>query len=83
MKGFRVERLTFAVSCIIKQIALLEEQQNEAAEQIEEEANLIDTEPAATEATTKDEGLDEKPDINDVPMEENQVNCLPFHMFAF
>ncbi|PRQ28307.1 hypothetical protein RchiOBHm_Chr5g0001661 [Rosa chinensis] len=55
-------------------IALLEEQQNEAAEQVEEEANLIDTETAETEATAKDEGLVEKPDINDVPMEENQDN---------
>ncbi|XP_050370333.1 uncharacterized protein LOC126788388 [Argentina anserina] len=53
-------------------IALLEEQQNEASEQVEEEANLIETEPAEIEVTTKDEGLDEKPDINDVPMEENQ-----------
>ncbi|KAL6207198.1 hypothetical protein ACLB2K_024443 [Fragaria x ananassa] len=55
-------------------IALLEEQLNEAAEQVEEEVNLVDTEPAETEATTKGEGLDEKPDINDVPMEENQDN---------
>ncbi|KAK9935921.1 hypothetical protein M0R45_012794 [Rubus argutus] len=55
-------------------IALLEEQQNEAAEQVEDEANSIETEPAETEATTKDEGLDEKPDMNDVPMAENQDN---------
>jgi hypothetical protein len=75
--GFAVEGLTLAVSCLIKQIALLEEQQNEAAEQVEDEANSIETEPAETEATTKDEGLDEKPDMNDVPMAENQVNCLP------
>ena len=77
MLGFAVEGLTLAVSCLIKQIALLEEQQNEAAEQVEDEANSIETEPAETEATTKDEGLDEKPDMNDVPMAENQVNCLP------
>lgn len=83
MLGFAVEGLTLAVSCLIKQIALLEEQQNEAAEQVEEEANLIDTETAETEAAAKDEGLVEKPDINDVPMEENQVNCLPFYIFAF
>ncbi|KAK9920487.1 hypothetical protein M0R45_029042 [Rubus argutus] len=45
-----------------------------AAEQVEDEANSIETEPAEKEATTKDEGLDEKPDMNDVPMEENQDN---------
>lgn len=77
MLGFAFEGLTLAVSCLIKQIALLEEQQNEAAEQVEDEANSIETEPAETEATAKDEGLDEKPDMNDVPMDENQVNFLP------
>ncbi|XP_034214116.1 protein kinase 4 isoform X2 [Prunus dulcis] len=53
-------------------IALLEEQQLEAAEQVEDESNSIDNEPTETEATPKNEVLDEKPDINDVPMEENE-----------
>ncbi|XP_008224744.1 PREDICTED: uncharacterized protein LOC103324462 [Prunus mume] len=57
-------------------IALLEEQQLEAAEQVEDESNSIDNEPTETEATPKNEVLDEKPDINDVPMEENEVKCL-------
>lgn len=61
---------------LTKQIALLEEQQLEAAEQVEDESNSIDNEPTETEATPKNEVLDEKPDINDVPMEENEVKCL-------
>ncbi|CAL9015062.1 unnamed protein product [Prunus brigantina] len=55
-------------------IALLEEQQLEAAEQVEDESNSIDNEPTETEATPKNEVLDEKPDINDIPMEENEDN---------
>ncbi|KAM1008956.1 hypothetical protein ACFX2J_005302 [Malus domestica] len=53
-------------------IALLEEQQNEAAEEVEDDGNSVDDEPVETQATPKNDGLDEKPDINDVPMEENQ-----------
>lgn len=61
------------------QIAVLEEQKNEAAEneasdKVEDEANKsYDVEPMAN---AKGELLDEKPDINDVPMEESQVNCF-------
>ncbi|KAL5576323.1 hypothetical protein UlMin_018022 [Ulmus minor] len=55
-------------------IAVLEEQktdsaEDEAAEKVEDEAKPIDVD---ADASTKDGGLDEKPDINDVPMEENQ-----------
>ncbi|XP_022142680.1 uncharacterized protein LOC111012736 [Momordica charantia] len=58
-------------------IAVLEEQKNEAAEneasdKVEDEANKsYDVEPMAN---AKGELLDEKPDINDVPMEESQDN---------
>ncbi|KAF4393673.1 hypothetical protein G4B88_007659 [Cannabis sativa] len=53
-------------------IALLEEEQkddtaeDEAAEKVTEEAKAIEID------SSKDGNLDEKPDINDVPMEENQ-----------
>lgn len=48
-------------------VYLLEEQKKEAAEKAEDEAKLSDTEPIA-----KGDGFNEKPDINDVPMEETQ-----------
>lgn len=63
------------------QIAVLEEQKNEAAENeatdnVEDEAlESDDVEPSSTVAT-KGELQDEKPDINDVPMEESQVNYI-------
>ncbi|XP_044494930.1 uncharacterized protein DDB_G0287625-like isoform X2 [Mangifera indica] len=54
-------------------IAVLEEQKRaaeiEAAENAENEAKPTDTETSAH----RSDGFDEKPDINDVPMEENQV----------
>ncbi|KAG4945968.1 hypothetical protein AAZX31_15G108800 [Glycine max] len=58
-------------------VALLEEQKNEAAEnegteKVDEESKPIDVDSGAAEATRKNETLDEKPDINDVPMEESQ-----------
>ncbi|XP_021889133.1 uncharacterized protein DDB_G0285917 [Carica papaya] len=58
-------------------IALLEEQkieatENEAAENHEEEAKPGDTDPSMVDSTPRNDGSDEKPDINDVPMEENQ-----------
>ncbi|KAK7840061.1 uncharacterized protein LOC112007423 [Quercus suber] len=65
-------------------IAVLEEQknedaENEAAENVDDDDDddddkQIDIDPNATESTAKVEVLDEKPDINDVPMEENQDN---------
>lgn len=63
------------------QVALLEEQKNEAAEnegaEKLDESKPTDTDSGAAESARKGETLDEKPDINDVPMEESQVNhCL-------
>ncbi|KAL5775221.1 hypothetical protein ACOSP7_012778 [Xanthoceras sorbifolium] len=57
-------------------IAVLEEQkqalENEAAEIPDNEAKPADTDPNTVEPTPRTDGFDEKPDINDVPMEENQ-----------
>ena len=72
---------------LVVQIAVLEEQknedaENEAAENIDDDDDdddddkQLDIDPNATESTAKVEVLDEKPDINDVPMEENQVKWL-------
>jgi hypothetical protein len=65
------------------QIAVLEEQkiedlENEAAEKVDDDDDdkQIDIDSNATESTAKVEVLDEKPDINDVPMEESQVNWI-------
>ncbi|KAK7359852.1 hypothetical protein VNO77_01817 [Canavalia gladiata] len=58
-------------------VAVLEEQRNEAAEnenaeKVDDESKPIDADLGAAELTRKNETLDEKPDINDVPMEESQ-----------
>ncbi|KAJ7967769.1 Golgin family A protein [Quillaja saponaria] len=59
-------------------ISVLEEQKNEgaddeSAEKVEDEVELIDVEHSEAEPTTpKGEVLCEKPDINDAPMEESQ-----------
>lgn len=58
-------------------IAVLEEQNTEAAEKVEDEAKPADSDPTSAEPTSaepasKSNDIDEKPDINDVPMEENQ-----------
>lgn len=65
------------------QVALLEEQNNEDAEdedaeKVEDEAKPIDIDSSAAEPTRKSDALDDKPDINDVPAEESQVN---FYLF--
>lgn len=57
---------------------MLEEQKNEAAEneaadKVDEANKSNDVEPGSTVARSKGELHDEKPDINDVPMEESQV----------
>ncbi|KAJ1428693.1 hypothetical protein SESBI_08798 [Sesbania bispinosa] len=62
-------------------VAVLEEQRNEAAEnegaeKVEDESKLVDADSSAAEPTRKNESLDEKPDINDVPMEESQFSDL-------
>ncbi|GLU15640.1 hypothetical protein SLE2022_321130 [Rubroshorea leprosula] len=58
-------------------IALLEEQknedaENEATEKVEDEAKPTDNNPSVTEPAHKSNGFNEKPDINDVPIEESQ-----------
>lgn len=57
-------------------VALLEEQRNEAAEnegaEKVDESKPSDADSGAAEPARKNETLDEKPDINDVPMEESQ-----------
>lgn len=69
------------------QVAVLEEQKNEAteidevAEKVEDESNPIEADSSAAEPTSKNEILDEKPDINDVPMEESEViACSYLHL---
>lgn len=52
---------------------MLEEQKNEATEPVEDEAKPMETDTNEAQPTSKGPGLDEKPDINDVPAEENQV----------
>nr|KYP62694.1 hypothetical protein KK1_017241 [Cajanus cajan] len=59
------------------QVALLEEQRNEAAEnegaeKVDDDSKPIDSDSGAADPARKNETLDEKPDINDVPMEESQ-----------
>ncbi|KAH7545285.1 hypothetical protein FEM48_Zijuj01G0077400 [Ziziphus jujuba var. spinosa] len=56
------------------EIAVLEEQKNEAADDETVEKVEDEGKPNDTDLTTKGEVLDEKPDINDVPMEETQEN---------
>lgn len=55
------------------QVAVLEEQKREDTEKADEEAKPNDADLNSAEPTSKTNGFDEKPDINDVPMEENQV----------
>lgn len=68
--------------CLIMQIAVIEEQkraaENEAAENVENEAKTTDTDPSVPEPAPRNDGFDEKPDINDIPMEENQVDGYLF-----
>jgi len=67
---------------LMLQVALLEEQRNEAAEnegaEKVEESKSIDADSGAAEPARKNETLDEKPDINDVPMDESQVKLCVF-----
>ena len=62
------------------QIAVLEEQKNEVTEieeddQVEEEEQKkeIEQEASAAELSDKRAQVEEKPDMNDVPIEDNQV----------
>ncbi|CAI9787857.1 unnamed protein product [Fraxinus pennsylvanica] len=54
-------------------IAVLEEQANESSDQLEDEPKPIETEINTVETTSKSDGHDEKPDINDVPMDDTQA----------
>ncbi|KAL0310762.1 UNVERIFIED_CONTAM: hypothetical protein Sangu_2370900 [Sesamum angustifolium] len=54
-------------------IIVLEEQKNESSEQLEDETEPIETEGNTVEASSKRDGYDGKPNINDVPMDENQA----------
>ncbi|KAK8524298.1 hypothetical protein V6N13_015326 [Hibiscus sabdariffa] len=53
-------------------IAVLEEQNKEAAENVDDEAKPSESDPSAAEPTSRNDGFDEKPDINDTPMDESQ-----------
>ncbi|OMO76858.1 hypothetical protein CCACVL1_15317 [Corchorus capsularis] len=58
-------------------IAVLEEQrkeaaETEAAENVDDEAKPSEADPNASEPTSRNDGSDEKPDMNDAPMEESQ-----------
>lgn len=62
------------------QVDLLEKQKKEAEEQealekVDDESKLNDTDPKS-ELVSKSDSAEEKPDINDIPMEENEVNWL-------
>ncbi|XP_011000664.1 PREDICTED: probable basic-leucine zipper transcription factor E [Populus euphratica] len=57
-------------------VDLLEKQKKEAEEQealekVDDESKLYDTDPKA-ELVSKSDSAEEKPDINDIPMEENE-----------
>jgi hypothetical protein len=68
------------LDCLMMQVAVLEEQKNEAteidevAEKVEDEPNPVEADSTAAEPTSKSETLDEKSDIYDVPTEEGEVN---------
>ncbi|XP_019171799.1 PREDICTED: uncharacterized protein LOC109167249 [Ipomoea nil] len=52
-------------------IAVLEEQKSS---ELEDEANQIESETNGGKPASKTDGFHEKPDINDVPMEDNQAS---------
>ncbi|KAK6149693.1 hypothetical protein DH2020_017218 [Rehmannia glutinosa] len=54
-------------------IIVLEEQKNESSEQIEDEAKPLEIDTSTMEATSKRDGYDGKPDMNDIPMDENEA----------
>ncbi|KAE8683151.1 Formyl transferase [Hibiscus syriacus] len=53
-------------------IVVLEEQKNEAAENVEDEGKPCEAEPCDAEPTSRNDGFDEKPDISDALMDESQ-----------
>ncbi|KAL8103292.1 uncharacterized protein LOC141676829 [Apium graveolens] len=54
-------------------IALLEEEKDEAAEQVEDDAKPSEGDTMTKALNSKADDTDEKPDINDTPMEENEA----------
>lgn len=52
---------------------MLEEQKNELSEQIEDDTKPLENDSSTVEASSKSDGHDETPDINDVPIDESQV----------
>lgn len=52
---------------------MLEEQKYDAAEDEAAEKESDEPKPVDTNISAKDDNLAEKPDINDVPMDENEV----------
>ncbi|XP_016465931.1 uncharacterized protein LOC107788740 [Nicotiana tabacum] len=54
-------------------INVLEEQKNDASEQAEDDIKAIESDTNSEEPTSQADGYDEKPDINDMPMEEIQA----------
>lgn len=55
-------------------IAALVEQKRGAEENTDDEAKSVDADETTAELASKSDGHDEKPDINDVPMEDNEEN---------
>jgi len=60
----------------IVQIAALVEQKRGVEENTDDEAKSVDADETTAELASKSDGHDEKPDINDVPMEDNEVIFL-------
>lgn len=64
------------------QIAVLEEQKSEDLEDENDDDEEAKLRSDGAELNSKSNGLNENPDINDVPMEESQVKTEN-HMLAF
>ncbi|KAJ8566077.1 hypothetical protein K7X08_030554 [Anisodus acutangulus] len=61
------------ISRMLMLIALLEKQVYEESEQTDNEAKLNEADRNSGGPTSETDGFDEKPDINDVLMEESQT----------
>ena len=66
----------------IVQIAALVEQKRAADENTDDEAKLADADETTAELASTSNSH-EKPDINDVPVEENQVICVPISFWLY
>ena len=63
------------------QIAVLEEQKKEATEIEEDDKVEVEVEDEASAVEPSEEKIEEKPDMNDVPMEDNQVKLSVSNSF--